>query len=172
MRVIITGRHMGVSMALRRYIESRMMRLEPYARNMGDLQIIVGVEKYRHTAEGIVRLNGRVIQGKTSTTEMYASVDQLVDKLLRQARKRKERLVDHKARRKSQKLSRPTTEPLSEVIRTSRPVLPRLDLDEALLRLDGDDTNLLVFLDAASGRVQVLRRLANGVPELIDPQPD
>ena len=50
---------------------------------------MVGVEKYRHAAEMVFRLNGHVIQGKSSTTEMYGSVDQLVDKILRQVRKRK-----------------------------------------------------------------------------------
>jgi putative sigma-54 modulation protein len=173
MRIIITGRHMDVSMALRRYIERRMKRLEPYARNMGDVQVVVGVEKYRHTAEVIVRLNGRVIQGKTSTTEMYASVDQLVDKILRQVRKRKEQLVNHKPRHGKTKRLSPAAEaePPPAAIQTSRPPLEKLNLEDAILRLDGEEPNLVVFVNAASGRVQIVRRLPNGVPELIDPQP-
>jgi putative sigma-54 modulation protein len=172
MQVIITGRHMDVSMALRRYIESRMMRLEPYARKMGDVQVIVGVEKYRHTAEVIVRLNGRVIQGKASTTEMYASVDQLVDKILRQVRKRKDQLVSHKPRHGTRKprMTSKVTEPVPEPFKTSRPRLHTLTLEDAMLRLDGQDADLLVFVNAVSGRTQVLRRLPNGAPELIDPQ--
>jgi putative sigma-54 modulation protein len=173
MRVIITGRHMDVSMALRRHIESRMQRLERYARNLGDVQVIVGVEKYRHTAEVIVRLNGRMIQGKTSTTEMYASVDRLVDKILRQVRKRKEQLVSHKLRHARTKKLPPAdeAEPPPAPIRTSRPPLEKLNLEDALLRLDGGEANLVVFVNAASGRVQIVWRLPDGVPELIDPQP-
>ena len=172
MHLIITGRHMEVSQALRDYIESRIRRLERYARTIGDVQVIVGVEKYRHTAEMTFRLNGRMIQAKSSTTEMYGSVDQLVDKVLRQVRKRKEQLVNHKPRRGRMPTTLdvlPTEAPRFEI---SRPPLRTLSVDEALVYLDQQRLGIVIFVNAESGHVQVVRRLENGLPELIDPQPD
>ena len=67
MRIIITGRHIAVTAALKRYIETRLTRLERYGLKVGDVQVVLTVEKYRHAAEVVFRLNGAVIQGKTST---------------------------------------------------------------------------------------------------------
>ncbi len=84
MRVLITGRHMEMSAALRRYIETRMKRLERYGVKLEGAQVVLDVEKYRHTAELTLSLNGATIQGRASTNEMYASIDQLFDKISRQ----------------------------------------------------------------------------------------
>jgi hypothetical protein len=43
-----------------------------------------------------VSYRGRRLQAKTSTEEMYASIDEVVDKLGAQLRKLKERKVNHK----------------------------------------------------------------------------
>jgi putative sigma-54 modulation protein len=95
MRVRITGRHVQITPALKRYIETRMRRLERYDSKLGDVAVVLGVEKYRHTAEVILTLNRTMIQAKASTKEMYASIDQLFDKISRQVRKHKKKLIRH-----------------------------------------------------------------------------
>ncbi len=98
MRVTITGRHMTVTPALRRYLDARLQKLERYGVSPARGQFVLAVEKYRHMAEGVVTVNGRTIQGKVSTPEMYASIDRLLDKIERQLVKKKEKLVDRKLR--------------------------------------------------------------------------
>src|ERR687889_2934623 len=117
MSLMITGRHVEVTPALRRYVETRFKRLERYALRFGDVQVILSVEKYRHVAEVVLPVNGAVVQGKTSTTEMYASIDQLFDKINRQILKRKEKLTNHKikpattvARARTRRASPPAVE--------------------------------------------------------------
>ncbi len=98
MRVTITGRHMMVTPALRRYLDERLQKLERYGVRPARGQFVLAVEKYRHTAEGVVTVNGRTIQGKVSTPEMHASIDRLLGKIERQLVKKKEKLVDRKLR--------------------------------------------------------------------------
>ncbi|MGH7233107.1 MAG: ribosome hibernation-promoting factor, HPF/YfiA family [Nitrospiraceae bacterium] len=173
MRIIITGRHVEITAALRRHIESRMKRLERYGMKLGDVQVVLAVEKYRHTAEVVFNFNGVAIQGKTSTTEMYASIDQLLDKVSRQILKRKEKLVSHK---------RKAVEPIavrqalpsarrSLEFDTVRPPLYELTPAQAVSRLGRQPSALLIFKDLSTDRMQVMRRLDNGNIELIDPQP-
>jgi putative sigma-54 modulation protein len=172
MRVIITGRHVEVTTALRRYIENRMKRLERYGLKLGDIQVVLAVEKYRHTAEVILPVNGAVLQGKASTTEMYASVDQLFDKVGRQLQKRKEKLINHKVKKRPAKsidLVEERWQPNAE-LQTIRPQLSRLTMSEAVERLASRPSDLLVFQDSSTGRIQVIRRLEDGRVELIDPQ--
>lgn len=58
---------------------------------------MLGVEKLRHMAEVIGTVNGRPLQAKTSTREMYATIDALVDRVDAQFRKWKGRLVSRKS---------------------------------------------------------------------------
>jgi putative sigma-54 modulation protein len=174
MQVMITGRHVEVTAALRRYIETRMRRLERYGAKLGAVQVVLGVEKYRQTSEVILNLNGAVIQAKTSTKDLYASIDRLCDKVSSQVRKHKEKLVSHKPARPSA-LPPPArvreTRAKPAGLKTVRPSLQRLTLAEAVESLGGQPAAMLVFVNAAADRLQVLRRLDNGVLELIDPQP-
>jgi len=173
MQIMITGRHVEITSALRRYVESRARRLGRYGLKLGDIQVILSVEKYRHTAEVVLPLDGAVIQGKTSTTEMYASIDQLFDKVCRQVVKRKEKLADHKPRSlptPSRAVPRrPPAEPMD--IETVRVPLHHLTVMEAKRRLERDPQGLVIFRDTSTDRVHVMRRLENGSVQLFDPQP-
>jgi putative sigma-54 modulation protein len=96
MKLKITGRHMDVTPALRDYVETRFQRLDRYGLKTGSLQVVLGVEKLEHMAEVVGAVNGKRIQAKTSTREMYATIDALVDRVDAQLRKLKDRLVSHK----------------------------------------------------------------------------
>jgi putative sigma-54 modulation protein len=63
---------------------------------VGSLQGVLGVEKLQHMAEVIGTVNGKPLQAKTSTREMYVTIDALVDWVDAQFRKWKGCLVSHK----------------------------------------------------------------------------
>jgi putative sigma-54 modulation protein len=173
MRLLMTGRHVKVTSALKRHVEARIVRLERYGAELGDVQVVIGVEKYRHSAEAKLTLNGIAIQAKTSTNEMYASIDLLLDKIARQIAKRKDKLVSHKPRPVSR---RPLSKPrqgrakIPTIAIVQAPLLT-LTVDEAVERLRPEPSSFTVFLNVSLDRIQVVRRLDNGGVELIDPQP-
>ena len=96
MRLKITGRHLDVTPALKDYVETRFGRLDRYGLKVEVFEVVLGVEKLQHKAEAIGTVNGKSVQAKTSTPEMYATIDALVDRLDVQLRKWKERLASHK----------------------------------------------------------------------------
>ena len=108
MRLKITGRHMNVTPALKDYVETRFGRLDRYGLKVESLEVVLGVEKLQHKAEAIGTVNGKSVQAKTSTPEMYATIDALVDRVDAQLRKWKERLADHKPG-KARRLRSPST---------------------------------------------------------------
>ena len=110
----ITGRHMDVTPALKRYIRARFERLERYDVSPDRLEIVLSVTKLQHTAEVVCSIRGKRFQAKTSTREMYATVDQLVDRLDGQIKKYKERRAEHKGRQKRALPAQPqTTRPMT-----------------------------------------------------------
>ena len=62
MKLRITGRHMDVTSALRRYLETRFARLDRYELKAGIVQVVLSVEKLQHKAEAVC-----VVQDRKST---------------------------------------------------------------------------------------------------------
>lgn len=166
----ITGRQLVITPAIRRHVESRLARLDRYDVRIAHISVILGVNKLQHTAEVVCTLQGKRVQAKMSTQEMYASIDQAIARLEAQIRKRKERLVDHKGMRKRAFPSsgRGVSASIDDVD-VMRITLPTLSLDEAKKRLESTPGSLMVFATSTSGKLQILKRLVNGRIALIDP---
>ncbi len=98
MQLNVSGHHVEVTDSLRGYVESKIERLERHFDLVSDVHCILSVEKLRHKAEAKVMVNGGTIFAETTDEDMYAAIDGLVDKLERQVRKYKEKMVDHHAR--------------------------------------------------------------------------
>jgi ribosome hibernation promoting factor len=167
----ITGRHLVITSALRQHIENRFARLVRYEVRLSHLEVTLGVNKLQHSAEVVCTLQGRRIQAKASTREMYATVDQLVDRLGTQIRKHKERQADHKepAKRSVRKSLRSAIHKEEEEIEVVRPVRTVLTLEDAKRRLDPLPGSLVVFTARSSGKLQILQRLDRDRVILIDP---
>jgi ribosome hibernation promoting factor len=166
----ITGRHMDVTPALKRHIRSRFERMERYDVSLDRLEIVLSVTKLQHTAEVVCSVNGKRFQAKTSTREMYATVDQLADRLDAQIRKYKERRVEHKGRKKAQASVAEATLPSDdEDLKIVRPKIAVLSRNEARNRLEQGPGAMVLFTCADSGKLQILRRSESGHVVLIDP---
>jgi putative sigma-54 modulation protein len=163
----ITGRHMDVTSALKRHIRARFERLERYDVSLDRLEIVLSVTKLQHTAEVVCSIKGRRFQAKTSTREMYATVDQLADRLDGQIRKYKERRTEHKGRTKRQLPAAAQAE--GEDLKIVRPKVAVLSRGEARSRLDDGPGAMVLFTCADSGKLQILRRSESGHVVLIDP---
>jgi putative sigma-54 modulation protein len=117
-------------------------------------------------------MDRRRFQAKTSTREMYVTIDQLVDRLEVQIRKHKEIRTEHKSKSKKAASNRfiqsgaIQEESLLEVV---RPILSVLSREAATHQLDQRPGSVMVFTCADSGKLQILRRAENGKIVLIDP---
>lgn len=98
MQLSVTGHHVDVTDAMRNYVANKMEKVERHFDLVSDVHCILTVEKLRHKAEAKVNVNGGTIYADATEEDMYAAIDGLVDKLDRQVRKHKEKLVDHHAR--------------------------------------------------------------------------
>ena len=98
MQLDVSGHHVEVTPALREYVRSKMDKVSRHFDLVSDAHCILTVEKLRHKAEATISVNGAKIYADATEEDMYAAIDGLVDKLDRQVRKHKEKLVDHHAR--------------------------------------------------------------------------
>lgn len=163
MSVSITGRHVAVTAALRRYVETKIEHLNRLGLELHQVQVIIAVEKFRHSAEMVCVLNRRRHRAKASSTEMYASIDLMMDKIDRQLREKKSRLTSHKGR--GRRRPEPVleedaaAEPTVTVVRATAPMLLR---DEAIRLLAKHPEKPVIYVDEESQDLSVLRRLPDG----------
>ena len=174
MKLKITGRHMEITPALQQYLETRFARLDRYGLKLGSMQVVLGVEKLQHKAEVVCTVNGKRVQAKTATREMYATIDALAGRLDAQLRKWKERLVSHKPNAHHRpKFKAIEPEPWDQRKRTvvERRGVPVLSLDEAEERFAASTLPFMLFVNAETGVLQVVERLSEGRMAVIEPYP-
>jgi putative sigma-54 modulation protein len=95
MQIDITGHHVDVTPALRAYVTEKMQKIMRHTDQIISIRVILKVEKLQQLAEATINVGGRMVFANVSATDMYASIDGLVDKLDRQVRRRKDRITNH-----------------------------------------------------------------------------
>ena len=96
MQISVTGQNIDITPAIRAYVEEKFARLERHFEHMTNVHVILRVEREHHRAEASVHVNKADLFADHEHSDMYASIDGLVDKLDRQVKKHKERLQDHR----------------------------------------------------------------------------
>ena len=180
--VKVTGRHLQITDAINDYVTRKIESLHLDYPKIIEAHVILEVEKYRHSAEVVLVCSNHItIEACEETDDMYAAIDAVTDKVARQMRKYKTRLMRKHRPRKDivQHLEEHVLHP--EPDRRGRasgaspssgpsvyPVKPMF-VDEAVLQLEMSHRQFLVFLNARSSRVNVLYRRKSGDFGLIEP---
>jgi putative sigma-54 modulation protein len=95
MQIHYTGRHMEVTPALKEYTEEKMERLNHRHANLTNINFTFHVEHLSHIAEGSLHAYNTDFHAKADASDMYAAIDLVIDKLLAQMTKHKEKMTDH-----------------------------------------------------------------------------
>ena len=96
MKINVTGRHIHITEALQLYIENKFKKIEKHFENIIDIHVILTVEKIRMQAEATLKIKKGSIFANIEKEDMYIAIDELVDKLDRQLKRKKERRMGHR----------------------------------------------------------------------------
>ena len=100
MNLTISGHHLEVTPALREYVLTKLDRPMRHFDQVVDVTVLLTVEKLkekerRQRAEVTVHVKGRDIFCEQSHEDLYAAIDQLMDKLDRQVMRHRDRVQNH-----------------------------------------------------------------------------
>ena len=100
MNLTISGHHLEVTPALRQYVTGKLDRITRHFDQVVDVKVLLTVEKQkekdkRQRAECNIHVKGNDLFAESAHEDLYAAVDDLVDKLDRQVVKHKDRITDH-----------------------------------------------------------------------------
>ena len=95
MNLHLSGHHVEITPAIRDYVVAKLERINRHFDHVIDVDVIMTVQKLDQTIEANVHLSGKDIHVHCNHGDMYAAIDQLVDKLDRQVCRHKDRVQDH-----------------------------------------------------------------------------
>ena len=101
MNLTISGHHLDVTPSLREYVLTKLDRVTRHFDQVVDINVLLTVEKLkekerRQRAEANLHVKGRDIFVESAHEDLYAAIDELMDKLDRQVCRHKDRVQDHK----------------------------------------------------------------------------
>ncbi|RMF96242.1 MAG: ribosome-associated translation inhibitor RaiA [Candidatus Schekmanbacteria bacterium] len=105
MQVKIQGRQIELTEALKNHVNKKLEKLKKYTDNILNASVVLSVQKYRQFAEITVHVDDQIMIGKSETNDMYVSIDQCVEKIETQLKKRKARYHSSKKKETSEKKS-------------------------------------------------------------------
>ncbi|AAW84881.1 ribosome hibernation promoting factor [Aliivibrio fischeri] len=95
MQINIAGQNVELTDSLREYVNTKFQKLERFFEHINNVHVVLKLEKVQHVAEATLHVNQGDIHAHSDSEDMYAAIDGLVDKLIRQLNKHKEKLSSH-----------------------------------------------------------------------------
>ena len=161
MKLTVRGKNIEVTEALREHVQKRIGKIQKYFEFDTEAQVALGVVRELHTVEVTVTVNGMILRAEESTSDMYASIDMVVDKLERQIAKYKTR-INRKARQVAGGIRALSDLPKVEeddelnVVRTKRFAVKPMPVEEAVLQMNLLGHDFYVFANADTDEVNVV----------------
>jgi putative sigma-54 modulation protein len=177
LKIIVKGKNFEVTPALREYVEKKVGKIQKYFEGeLREATVTLVVERELHRVEVTIPIDGYILRGEEETTDMYSSIDNVVDKIERQVRKYKTR-INRKIKDVSVldlvpnngvNIQEVPSEP--KIVRTKQFALKPMQEEEAVLQMDLLGHSFYVFLNAETEEVNVVYKRKDGNYGLIEPE--
>jgi len=156
MQVIITGKNVDVTDALREYINKKIGKLEKFSLGIIKAEVVLELQRNWQKVEVTIRGDGFVARGEERANDMYASIDAVADKLEKQLKRFKE-----KAQRKARgELPVEEGEPL--IVRRKTVALRTMSEAEAVEQMELLGHDFYLFLDSTTRKPSLVYRRKGG----------
>lgn len=178
MKIIISGKNMEITSALKNIVEKKLQRLDRYFNPELKMHATLSVTKNRQTIEVTIPFGDVFLRAEESTDDMYASIDAVVDKMERQIRKQKTKLERRNYGGDSVRFVNVPDmndegrdeEGEAQIVKTKRFAIKPMSAEEAVLQMELLGHNFFVFQEAESSDVNVVYKRKDGNYGLIEPE--
>jgi ribosome hibernation promoting factor len=179
MRLQVKGKNVEVSESIRTYAERKLSKLDKKLAAATRVEVELAVERNasiaaNHVAEATVWTKGPTLRAREASSDMKASIDQLVEKLERQVT----RYRDKRRRRAGRDdggvpmdaMPVGDDQPGRGIVKVKQFAVKPMTPEEAVLQLELIGHDFFVFQNADSGDVNVVYRRRDGNYGHIEPQ--
>lgn len=185
MQITVKGKHFDVTEALKSYASDRVNKISRYFDSVISADVTLSTERNWHIAEITVFGEGFDMRGQERTKDMYNSIDRVIDKLERQIKKQKGKVIGRRPRTmvpnpspleipiedKNRNKERPGSDSKygPRVEHVNSHLVEAMTIEEAIKDMEAQGHEFLAFLNADNGRVNVVYKRERGYG-LVDPR--
>jgi len=184
MRLELTGRHVDITPALRRLVDTKLSKLGRVLNDSAlSAQTVLTREKHVHRADITLHARGeKFLHGVAGTDSWETSIAEAIAKIARQAGTVKGKWQERK-RRVKRPLSAPAAAPaqtparkparavrrdVPHLVRATRQAIKPMSVSDAVRELDAGGDGIVIFRGADTAAVSVLYRRRNGELTLVE----
>ena len=168
MEIIIRGDKLKVTDSMKEYIEEKIEKLSKYLQNSDDVRasVVVKLRGHNQVVEVTVPLKSLILRAEEEQEDVYAAVDICIDKLERQIRKNKTKLLSRQ--NKNTELVGFLLDEVEEDENTSKVVKRKtievkpMDEEEAMLQLELLGHQFYMYKDSETMKPTVIYKRHDG----------
>lgn len=97
MNINFTGHQIEITPAIRNYANDKFQKIQNhFSDKITSMNVIFTAEKLQKTAEATIHVAKKEIHASSTADDLYSAIDALIDKLVKQITKYKEKLSAHR----------------------------------------------------------------------------
>lgn len=167
MRIEIHSRNTEVTPAIRALIEKKASRLSVFLPGDTTVCFMIDANRKRHKIEATVLLDGTIIRAEQRSDDLYKTIDQTVDVLVRRIKTYKEKKHGRQRRaedtiRKPAKTFAEADENVSAIVRRKELKIPTVTAEDACEEMDLLGHSFYIFIDAETDKTSVVYEREDG----------
>ncbi|AID45237.1 ribosomal subunit interface protein [Candidatus Arthromitus sp. SFB-mouse-Japan] len=174
MKIVIHGKNIEVTRALEDAINKKLSKLDNYFSQELEAHVTLSVEKNNQIIEVGILFNGIYLRAQERNSDLYIAIDLVVDKLYKQIRRQKTKLVKKYSNKDIRSLDilldNIENDDLEDdiIIKVKKFPIKPMYKDEAILQMELIGHDFYVFINAETNDVNVLYRRKSGNYGLIE----
>ena len=168
MEIIIHGDKIKITEAMKDYLKEKLAKLEKYLENSENVRanIMVKVKNREQTVEITIPLKSFILRSEETKEDYYAAVDKTIDKLERQIRKNKTKLMSkHNKNNQEFNFSEIEAEEeknTSKIVKRKTIEVKPMNEEEAILQMELLGHEFYMYKDEETGLPAVVYKRNDG----------
>ena len=170
MKYLIRGEKIQVTDSIKDYIQEKLSKMDKYLDNPENVEakILIKVKGVEQRVEVTIQTKGYFLRAEEAHSDLYAAIDLIIDKLERQFRKYKTKLLD-KSRQENIQDSFDIDEVIEEeIVKRKKIYLKPMDEEEAIMQMELLGHTFFVFKNIETDTICVIYKRHDGDYGLIE----
>ena len=176
MRVILSGKQIDITDAMRNSIDTKLSRLDKYFNEDVTARVTASVFRNMHKIEVTIPVGKTVMRAEAADTDMYNATDIVIDKLGRQVRKHKTKLMDKGSETirfenvESYIPQEDESVEIAKIVIRNRFGFRPMSEEEAILQMELLGHNFFVFTSSETDMATVIYKRRDGNYGILEPE--
>lgn len=154
MNILIRGEKVEVTKSIENYVKEKLQRLDKYIENSDKIKatVVINVINHNQKVEVTIPLKNFILRAEETQEDLYAAVDIVVDKIERQIRKNKTKLMSKKMKETNKGFNLDIVEEFDEkedtVVKRKKIEVKPMSEEEAIIQMELLGHQFYLFKDS------------------------